>query len=183
MRPRPRSPASAWAGRRCESRLRASSGARRPLRRRASERLPPPPRTRAHRRGCSRHRRRGARGRRGAPPRSSTISNAAVFWPSTRNGLSELTRTCVPRSASTRADASASSKLPRIWTTWAPSAPACATLARGDGAEGLEDESSQSGARRVGRGGRRRVPGRRADHGRDAGFERLRDGERSSPGP
>ena len=28
----------------------------------------------------------------GARPRSSQISNAAVFWPSRRNGLTELTR-------------------------------------------------------------------------------------------
>ena len=28
----------------------------------------------------------------GAPPRSSQISKAAVFWPSRRNGLTELTR-------------------------------------------------------------------------------------------
>ena len=33
----------------------------------------------------------------GAAPSSSTISNAAVFWPSRRSGLSELTSTCVPR--------------------------------------------------------------------------------------
>ena len=77
----------------------------------------------------ARRRRTGARARPERRPRSSTISNAAVFCPSMRYGLSELTRTCVPRSASARAAASASSKLPRTWTTRAPSAPACATFA------------------------------------------------------
>ena len=58
----------------------------------------------------------------GARPRSSQISKAAVFWPSRRNGLIELTRvtgwsSC---SASARTIPSAWSKLPSMATTLAP---------------------------------------------------------------
>jgi hypothetical protein len=34
----------------------------------------------------------GRRWKSGASPRKSTISNAALFWPSSRTGLTELTR-------------------------------------------------------------------------------------------
>ncbi len=53
----------------------------------------------------------------GASPSASTISNAAVFCPSMRNGLTELTTSTPGRSPSSRTIASASSKLPRTGTT------------------------------------------------------------------
>ena len=66
----------------------------------------------------------------GARPRSSQISNAAVFWPSRRNGLTELTRvtgwsSC---SASARTMLSAWSKLPSMATTRAPAMSAWSSL-------------------------------------------------------
>ena len=64
----------------------------------------------------------------GATPSSSTISKTAVFWPARRFGLTELTSTCVPRSASSRAAASAWSKSPRTSSTFAPSIRVCATF-------------------------------------------------------
>ncbi len=64
----------------------------------------------------------------GAEPSSSTSSNAAVFWPSSRYGLSEFTRTCVPREASSRAASSAWSNEPRTSRSRAPAARACASF-------------------------------------------------------
>ena len=61
-------------------------------------------------------------------PSSSTSSNAAVFWPSSRNGLTEFTSAIGWRSASARTSASASSKLPRSAITRAPCISACASL-------------------------------------------------------
>ena len=66
----------------------------------------------------------------GARPRSSQISKAAVFWPSRRNGLTELTRvtgwsSC---SASARTMPSAWSKLPSMATTRAPATSAWSSL-------------------------------------------------------
>ena len=66
----------------------------------------------------------------GARPRSSTISNAAVFCPSSRYGLTELTSvigcsSCSDRARTTR---SASSKLPRTATTRAPNTSAWSSL-------------------------------------------------------
>src|SRR5215213_9516410 len=66
----------------------------------------------------------------GARPRSSTISNAPVFWPSSRYGLTELTSViglsfC---SESARTTRSAASKLPRTATTRAPNTRACRSL-------------------------------------------------------
>ena len=98
QRRRPRRGAPA---RRCGSRRRAWSRARPPAPRRAAvgapvlrealrvrDVLPPPPY--------------GSASTSGARPSSSTISNAAVFWPSIRCGLSELTSVSAPRSASSR---------------------------------------------------------------------------------
>ena len=65
----------------------------------------------------------------GALPSSSTISNAAVFCPSIRCGLSEFTSAWVPRVASVlRRRGSASSNDPRTSSTRAPTARACASL-------------------------------------------------------
>ena len=61
-------------------------------------------------------------------PSSSTISNDAVFCPSSRNGLTELTSAIGWRWASSRTSSSASSKLPRSAITRAPCISAWASL-------------------------------------------------------
>ena len=78
----------------------------------------------------------------GARPRSSQISNAAVFWPSRRNGLTELTSvtgwsSC---SASARTIPSAWSKLPSMATTRAPGDQRLEQLADRDLALGQDDD-------------------------------------------
>ena len=66
----------------------------------------------------------------GARPRSSQTSNAPVFWPSSRNGLTELTSVigCSSCSDSARTTRSASSKLPRTEITRAPNTSAWSSL-------------------------------------------------------
>ena len=61
----------------------------------------------------------------GASPSASQTSNAAVFCPSMRCGLTLFTSVVPPALASSRERASASSKLPRTATTRAPNAIAC----------------------------------------------------------
>ncbi len=63
-----------------------------------------------------------------SPANASTISNAAVFWPSIRKSLTELTSEIGWRSTSWRTSFSASSKLPRRATTRAPCMSAWASL-------------------------------------------------------
>ena len=114
----------------------------------------------------------------GARPRSSQISNAAVFWPSRRNGLTELTSvtgwsSC---SASPRTMWSAWSKLPSMATTRAPAMSAWPELAQGDLALGQDHDDLQSGVGAVRRGRRGRVAGRRADDGPRPGLDGLGDG-------
>ena len=60
----------------------------------------------------------------GASPSASTTSNAAVFWPSIRAGLTELTSSTGYASASLRATVRQSSKLPSTWMSVAPWATA-----------------------------------------------------------
>ena len=66
----------------------------------------------------------------GARPSWSQISNAAVFWPSRRNGLTELTSVTGWSSCSARERtmASAWSKLPSMATTRAPATRAWSSL-------------------------------------------------------
>ena len=59
---------------------------------------------------------------------TSASSNAAVFWPSSRSGLTELTSATGWRAASSRTSSSAWSKFPRSATTRAPCMSACASL-------------------------------------------------------
>ena len=61
-------------------------------------------------------------------PISSAISIEAVFWPSSRNGLTEFTSAIGWRCTSSRTSVSASSKLPRSATTRAPCISAWASL-------------------------------------------------------
>ena len=63
-----------------------------------------------------------------SPPSASISSNAAVFCPSIRNSLTELTSAIGWRRASSRTSASASSKLPRSAITRAPCISAWASL-------------------------------------------------------
>ena len=66
----------------------------------------------------------------GAAPSSSQTSNAAVFWPSIRYGLIELTSSTGWRSTICFTSSSAWSKLPRSEITRAPCITACASLPR-----------------------------------------------------
>ena len=61
-------------------------------------------------------------------PSSSTISKAAVFCPSRRNGLTEFTSAIGCRSTSARTSCSAWSKFPRSAITRAPCMSAWASL-------------------------------------------------------
>ena len=100
-----------------------------------------------------------------SPPRSSRISNAAVFWPSRRNWLTELT------SAIGCAGAQLAHELERLVEVAAQRDHARAVherlgeLAGRDLALGHDHRAGQPGARRVGRRARRRVAGRGADDG------------------
>src|SRR5450759_1006475 len=64
----------------------------------------------------------------GASPSTSTISKAAVFWPSIRAGLTELTSSTGYASASLRARVRQSSKLPSTCSNVAPWATAWLSL-------------------------------------------------------
>ena len=64
----------------------------------------------------------------GASPSASTISNAAVFWPSSRSGLTELTSATGYSAASLRTISRQSSKLPSTWSSLAPCTSACTIL-------------------------------------------------------
>ena len=66
----------------------------------------------------------------GASPRASTISKAAVFWPSSRSGFTELTRATGYSLASLRASSRQSSKLPSTCSSFAPCTSAWASLPR-----------------------------------------------------
>ena len=61
-------------------------------------------------------------------PSSSSSSKLAVFWPSSRNGLTEFTSAIGRRLASSRTSASAWSKFPRSAITRAPCISAWASL-------------------------------------------------------
>jgi hypothetical protein len=65
----------------------------------------------------------------GASPSAATISNAAVFWPSIRTGLTELTTSTPGCSPSARTMSSASN-VPSTGTTFAPWIRAWASLPR-----------------------------------------------------
>ena len=103
----------------------------------------------------------------GARPRSSQISKAAVFWPSRRNGLIELTTvtgwsSC---SASARTMPSAWSKLPSMAMTLAPAMSAWSSLPIAMWPLGRMTMTSMPGGRAVRRRRCRGVAGRRADDG------------------
>ena len=63
-----------------------------------------------------------------SPSSASWISKAAVFWPSMRNSLTELTSTIGCVAVSSRTSASAWSKLPASEITRAPCTSVCAIL-------------------------------------------------------
>ena len=66
----------------------------------------------------------------GVPPSCSSTSNAAVFWPSRRCGLTEFRSASGRRSTSSRTSRSASSKSPCTATTRAPQIWAWASFPR-----------------------------------------------------
>ena len=110
----------------------------------------------------------------GASPRMSTTSNDAVFWPSMRNSFTEFTTSTPGRVPSSRTIVSASSKLPWIGTSCAPWMSACASLPNAMWPGGQHHAARQPRARRVRRGGRRRVAGGRADRELGASLDRDR---------
>ena len=119
----------------------------------------------------------------GCRPRSSQISKAAVFWPSRRNGLTELTRvtgwsSC---SASARTIESAWSKLPSIATTFAPATRAWSSLPAAIWPFGRTTMTSMPGGGAVGRRRGGGVAGRGADDGPGAGLGGLGDGHDHAP--
>ncbi len=91
-----------------------------------------------------------------ASPSSSTSSNAAVFCPCTRYGLTEFTSAIGCLSVSSRTSSSAWSKLPRSAMTRAPCMSAWASLPVGDLAVRDDHRAPQPGPRGV--GGRRWRP-------------------------
>ena len=64
----------------------------------------------------------------GASPSSSTISNAAVFWPCSRSGLTELTSATGYSAASFLASSRQSSNEPSTCSSFAPCTSAWASL-------------------------------------------------------
>jgi hypothetical protein len=64
----------------------------------------------------------------GASPSSSTISNAAVFWPWRRSGLTELTSATGYSADSFLATSRQSSNEPLTWSSFAPWTSAWASL-------------------------------------------------------
>src|SRR5262252_7115436 len=64
----------------------------------------------------------------GASPSAWITSNAAVFCPSSRSGLTELTTATSPLAASLRTSSRQSSKLPSTCSSLAPYTSACASL-------------------------------------------------------
>ena len=72
----------------------------------------------------------GSASQSGGPPSVSSTSNAAVFWPSRRYGLIELSSAIGCRSTSSRTSRSASSNDPCTAITRAPQICACASLPR-----------------------------------------------------
>ena len=83
------------------------------------------------------------------PPRSSWISNAAVFWPSMRNSLTELTSAIGCLSVSSRTSSSAWSKLPFSEITRAPWISVCASLPFAIFPSGHDHRAGDARARRV----------------------------------
>ena len=114
----------------------------------------------------------------GGSPSSSTTSNAAVFWPSIRYGLTELTSSTGWFSASSR---TISQRLVEVAAQGDhPGAvdQRLGELADRDLALGHDHRPAQPGAGRVGGGARRGVAGRGADHRLGAGAGGARDGDR-----
>ena len=108
-------------------------------------------------------------------PSSSTISNAAVFWPSSRNGLTELTSAIGWRCTSSRTSLSAASKLPRSAITRAPCTSAWASLPVAILPSGTITAPRSPARAGVGGGARRGVARRGADDGLGAVAQRGRD--------
>ena len=117
----------------------------------------------------------------GAAPSSSITSNAAVFWPSIRYGLTELTSSIGCFCASSRTiverlvEVAAQRDHPRAVHQ------RLGELADRDLALGHDHRAAHPGAGGVGGGARGRVAGRGADHGLGPAPGRARDGDGHPP--
>ena len=100
----------------------------------------------------------------GASPSTSTISNAALFCPSMRASVMELTTATPGRSPSWRTMASASSNVPSHGHDLRAVDECLGELAERDLPGRQDHRAEQTGPGRVGGGGGRRVPRRCADH-------------------
>ena len=114
----------------------------------------------------------------GASPSTSTISNAAVFWPSMRTGFTEFTTSTPGRSPSSRTMSSASSNVPAHRHDPGAVDQRLRELAERDLPRRQHDRAQEPGARRVRGRRRRRVARRRADDRLGAVLDRLRHGHR-----
>ena len=118
-----------------------------------------------------------------SPASASTISNAAVFCPSIRKSLTELTSEIGWRLTSSRTSFSASSKLPRSATTRAPCISAWASLPVAILPSGTITAHAQPGPGGVGGGRSGGVAGRGADDRLWRPRAPRPTPRRSSPGP
>ena len=112
----------------------------------------------------------------GASPSASTISKAAVFWPSMRNGLTELTTVTGARSASSPDDGQGLVEVAPHLEDPGPVHQRLGQLAEGDVPLGDEHGAGHAGPGRVGGRRRRGVAGRRAHHRLGALLDGLGDG-------
>ena len=94
----------------------------------------------------------GRKWKSGARPSTSQISNAAVFWPSMRTGLIELTTSTPGCAPSSRTSRSASSKLPSQRDDLRAIHARLRQLAQRDLAVRQQHHAAQSRAARIGRG-------------------------------
>ena len=119
----------------------------------------------------------------GARPRSSQTSNAAVFWPSRRNGLTELTSVTGWSSCSAQRahDAQRVVEVAVDRDDPGPGDERLEQLAERDLAPRQDHDDVEPGCRPVGRGRRGRVPGRGADHRSGTGLEGLCDRHDHAP--
>ena len=106
----------------------------------------------------------------GGPPRSSQTSKAAVFWPSSRYGLTELTSVigCVVLLGKLADDRQGGIEVAADGEDLRPGGLRLEELAGGDLAGRQDDDDLEAGGGAVGRGRGRRVPGRGADDRRRA---------------
>ena len=117
----------------------------------------------------------------GASPSSSTISKAAVFWPCSRSGLTELTRATGILGGQLPGQLQAVVEVAVHLQQLGPVHQRLGQLADGDLAAGHQHRAGEPGPGRVGGGARAGVAGRRADHRLGAGAGGHADRHRHAP--